>query len=488
MKKLLCLLLGSLCLTAWGQFDSPQLETYEPADKKVRRKMFRYMVANHGLYAILPSPSSSRKLIVRKTDHLLNWKGENEIDLTVGKSVPKMEKVLAVGPKLLLFTSMINRKSKMQRVMVQEIDTESLTLVGERETLGAVPVINVNTPAAFQFRHSDDSSKVLAYVNHTGKFEEEEAHSLFVINQDLQLLWSHTEKLPYKEGLLGIQQIVLSNTGDVALSAVKSEIVSQALFTARTALREIKFFVYRNEGQEQQEYNYEQEDVSDLITQYKMDFTKDGKLVVGGFYVESGSRLFGTFLMHYAPEQAEPILNSFNRWTATEKYEIREIENYFGGFALKKMILRQDGGVVVVGEYRSREEDQRYYGNILIVNTDGDGEVEWARTVPKFQRSATLTHYLSYQLMVQPDRLSFFFTDHIRNHEPGQGQVYNFGGGELAVITLATVGLDGTMEKEILMGPRKYGIFLLPRYGFQTSSRTAYLRTKHRMHKVVFVP
>jgi hypothetical protein len=146
----------------------------------------------------------------------------------------------------------------------------------------------------------------------------------------------------------------------------------------------------------------------------------------------------------------------------------RKAELY--NFALDDLILRNDGGAVLVAEQFYVYEDQEFdnfgvgfnrfgnpnnavrtnyfynYNDIIVVNIRPTGEIEWTARIPKKQETVNDGgYYSSYAMSIQPTGLYFLYNDNARNFDDKKpGRIYNFSGND-SVMTVAQIQKDGNV-------------------------------------------
>ncbi|MGV3636882.1 MAG: hypothetical protein ACO1NQ_04450, partial [Flavobacteriales bacterium] len=173
---------------------------------------------------------------------------------------------------------------------------------------------------------------------------------------------------------------------------------------------------------------------------------------------------------------------------ATKRAERKGEEMELVLYDLDELVVRDDGGVVMVGEqYRyysttvctttqnggqsCRTVDHYVYNDIVVVNVDPTGNIEWATKIPKRQHTTNDGGYFSsYAMTVKGDKMYFVFNDSGKNlflKEGGKIAPFKLTGKE-ALITLATVESDGTVHREALLDPEKGETITRPKACVQT--------------------
>jgi hypothetical protein len=177
-------------------------------------------------------------------------------------------------------------------------------------------------------------------------------------------------------------------------------------------------------------------------------------------------------------------------------------------YALDELVLRSDGGAVLIAEQyyveqrndyndryydpyryggfgyrglRSRfynpyyspygynnYRDNNYYYNyndIIVVNIRPNGEIEWTARIPKQQVTSNDGGYFSsYAMSIVRDKFYFVYNDNYKNHDPKRkdNKWYNYNGRN-SVITLAEVSKDGAVRINPVYNNREAGITTRPK-------------------------
>jgi len=178
--------------------------------------------------------------------------------------------------------------------------------------------------------------------------------------------------------------------------------------------------------------NIEMELEEKFITDLQLAFTKKGDIIGAGFYSEEGTKsIKGSYYIklnkNKIPERQEKRLRRRSEQGKTvELYE----------YDLDRLILRDDGGVVLLAEQyyistysrsanfasdpyaNNRREvvNNYHYNDIIIVNINPDGNIEWANKIPKQQTtSGDNGYYSSYQPAVIKNKIYLFYNDNPKN-------------------------------------------------------------------------
>ncbi|RME12050.1 MAG: hypothetical protein D6816_01385 [Bacteroidetes bacterium] len=194
-----------------------------------------------------------------------------------------------------------------------------------------------------------------------------------------------------------------------------------------------------------------------------------------------------------------------------------ELYNY----SLDRLILRSDGGAVLVAEqfyieretyyrdyyptygyypygyynsyYRnSRDIDYLYnYNDIIVVNIRPDGDLQWTARIPKWQETRNDGgYYSSYAMSIVRDKLYFLFNDDARNFDPKRkgDRIYKYTGNN-EMMVLAEMNLQGDVQTYPVISSDG-GVTLRPKMCKQTGLRELLLfgeaKRGFRLGKMIF--
>jgi hypothetical protein len=147
-------------------------------------------------------------------------------------------------------------------------------------------------------------------------------------------------------------------------------------------------------------------------------------------------------------------------------------------FVLDNIILRKDGGIIVVAEsyhktlrprnnafandpyggYAYGEVSATYYfEELMVLSMAPTGDIEWKDVLIKSQiSSGDNGRFSSYIMMNRGSHIGFVFNDEVRYRTN---------------VIQYLVDPSGDLQREIILNSRKYDLYLMPQYGKQVSSR-----------------
>ena len=472
-----------------------------------------------GFYALrlqrkggLLSGTKPQKIFIEKYDEDMNLKKAKEIDLHYKKKKRDFEKVLLLNHQFYLLTSFFNKAHKTNYLFVQSIRKKTLKLNHKITKIAETPARDEYRDGKFNIRISKDSSKVLIYSQLPYQKKAQERFSLQVFNNNFERIWEKDIILPYADNRFAIKDYRVDNQGNAYLLGVLYE--SKTGFLRRNVSYQYIILAYNNDGEATEEYavNLPEKFITDLTFRV----AKDGKLICSGFYSEKGTySIKGTYFFQLDPKTGE-VFNknhkAFDFDFVTEYYSSRKRKRAKRAeksgnakrsaelyqYSLNDLILRSDGGAVLVAEqfYIEREDYDRYgypyyggyssyryrqsnsveyhynYNDIIVVNIQPNGEIQWTSRIPKRQETINDGgYYSSYAMANVRDKICFVYNENPKNFGARKNnRRYGFNGSR-SVLALTEVGMDGSISTFLLADNKKEGIITRPKVCKQIGKR-----------------
>ncbi|MEM8527917.1 MAG: hypothetical protein AAGG68_24970 [Bacteroidota bacterium] len=429
-----------------------------------------------GMYALRVKDITDEdraRVYIERYDRDLRLKKAQEIELKYKKKDRKFEDVIYHGGQLYLLTSFHNQAKKKNYLFKQKISNERLQISDrDIEMIGQLDTRNILRDGGFDLVQSRDTSKLMVYHQLPYKKGEPENFKLRVFDESFSELWSKDISLPYNNEIFSVEEYRVDNQGNVYLLGV---LYQDRARTRRNGLPNYQYIIltYTKDGSQANEYKIKLRDkfITDLT------FRPDGKgnLVCSGFYSERGTySIKGTYFFRINTETKEifnenskafdfEFLTEFlseNKKRRAKDAERsgntrRQAELY--SFSLDELILRSDGGALLIGEqyyvYEDFYQDFRtgfnrrdyyyHYNDIIIVNIRPTGEIEWATRIPKRQVTRNDGgYYSSYAMSIVRDKIYFVFNDNNRNFSDNRDRLYNFNGRN-SIVSIVEVNKNG---------------------------------------------
>lgn len=456
---------------------------------------------SYGFYALRQkseSTFSDERAYAEIYDNKMSLLRSQRLELKYKGKMREFEDLVMVGGKLYFLTSFNNRAKNKNYLFRQEVDKKSLQLSSKLIKMGEIDSRDEYRDGAFSLVVSSDSSKVLVHSQLPYKKREPERFSFQVFDNQFNPLWSKDVVLPYPDGGFTIEEYRIDDQGNVYLLGIVYG--DTRLERNGNPTYQYTILAYLNNGEDFQEFRLGLGDK--FVTDLTFRIDKSGDLVCSGFYSEKGtSSIKGTYYFKLNAKTKDVYnqnLMAFDFDFLTEdlsdRRKRRALEAEREGdtergpelyrFSLDELILRSDGGALLVAEqffinertYRYWDGTFRtdyfyYYNDIIVVNIKPNGEIEWATRIPKRQETVNDGgYYSSYAMSIVRDRLYFIFNDNSRNFEKDNNRLYNFNG-KYSIIALIELFKDGSYAAYPLSSNRDADVVTRPQICKQIGSR-----------------
>ncbi len=421
------------------------------------------------------------QLLQRSQELQLKYKGNRR----------RFEDMVKLNGQFYFFTSFLNEAQRMNYLFFQTLNQKMIPS-GNVVKIAETPAPNQARPGRFEIAVSEDSTKVFIFSQLDSKKREPERFTFRIFDNQLQLIWKKDIILPYSEQQFEVEDYKFDEAGNVFLLGKQ---YLSGTRDSRGGIPNYQYIIlaYTKNGEDKHEYQIGMKDR--FITDLTFKMGNDGKLVCAGFYSEQDANsVKGTCFFNLDLEQkkvsnvrfsefdfefrAQGLGSGSSRRAArAEGEDNRDREAELRQYSLDKLILRSDGGAVLIAEqyfvlerFRNNFAQNRFfrwdpffydpmmmnnqqvdyvfnYNDIIVVNIRPDGSIEWSARIPKLQRTLNDGgYYSSYAMAVVRDRLFFVFNDNSRNFaEDGSDRLYNIDT-RRPVLTLAEVTKDGELQ------------------------------------------
>jgi hypothetical protein len=431
-------------------------------------------------------------------------------------SVPKIkgenvryEQILLLNGNLILFTSYYDKAEGTNAVYAQFIDHTGKN-ISDVKQLNKFSAQQKKNTGNFEVVLSQDSSMILLCSSEPFEKYANEKLSYKVFDGNLNHIWSTELELPYSGKELKISNHILDSYGNVHMLAkvVRNEKGEKGqanyYFT-------ILSYIYKEDAVKEYELSLRDKSISDIA--FKLSNT--GDLIAAGFYSnttrgqqstntqfgfnvmatqEQKSLVAGTFFMKIDQRTQKVISRGIKEFDKTFLSEFMSTKNIEKGkelysYLIDHLIIREDGGVILVGEqyfssmicnYDPRTGIRNcnyhyYYNDIVVVNINPDGSIDWARKIPKKQHSVNdRGFYSSYICVYDTDKLFLLFNDNPKNIGLKEERKMRYMNNPLkAIVMLASIDDKGVMTRSPLFSAKDQKVIVRPKIFRQTGSNTA---------------
>ncbi|MBK6883084.1 MAG: hypothetical protein IPH05_09115 [Flavobacteriales bacterium] len=465
-----------------------------------------------------------KERFLRKMDASHRIVYQKLLPMEIDKDDHALETVQVLDDRILVFSSYFDKKADINTLFVRSFSEAGFAPMGRMQRV-AVMAAEGRRAGSFSVRISPDERMILVDQQLPYEKEGRERFKLSVFDRDLTPMWERSVDLPYLDSEFAVVETRVTNDGAVIMIGNKyaEKRAAKELRKDGKATYTYHVLTYQNDGSEPEDNPI---DIADKFLQdLTLNIGDEGEILCGGFYGKKGSfAVSGTFFLKLDQNTKQVTHSSFKEFDAdfitqymTEKEEAKaskradkkgeEIELY--NYELRDIVRRTDGGAVMVGEqYRfyvtttttsspnggtTTTTTYHYiYNDIIVVNVDPSGEIEWAAKVPKRQHSTNDGgRYSSYAMVVKEDNIYLLFNDSGKNLflTPGD-KVEPFRYGKDMLITLATINGDGKVSREALLAQEKREAMTRPKAGVQIGDDRLFIyanwRKDHQYGTVTF--
>lgn len=418
------------------------------------------------------------------------------------------EGVIFTKDNVITFTSLFDKKAGIKQLYASTYDQAGFGQLKHFEKIASISAEKAKNSGNFNIYHSPDRSKIAVSLSAPIDKDKEakEGFEIRVYNADMEQLWSQQIVLPYEDDLFGYESLRIDNDGSLVI-----------LGTKYAEKREGK--ALRREGKPSYEYHlltFKQNDpvpedhaivVADKFLQdLQLGVGKEGDIICAGFFGNKGSfSTRGTFFLRLDRNTKAIVHESYKEFSdnfiteymtekeakkATKKADKKKEDLELYSFDMHDLIQREDGGVVLVAEqfrtYTICTTDSKgntsctthfIYNDVIVVNVDPDGNIEWASKVPKRQHTTNSQLYSGCAVEVKGDKIYVLFNDSGENLflKPGDRFKQFELTGKDALVVLATVNSDGTTEREALFSPERRDVILRPQDCVELSNEKMFI-------------
>ena len=457
----------------------------------------------YGFYALRKrdtGPLSTEQVYVELYDGKMRLKQSQKLELKYKGKLRDFEDLVMVGGDLYLLTSFNNQAKKKNYLFYQKLNSKFRP---EKDPvyLAEIDTRNKVQEGLFDLEISKDSSKVLVYNELPYRKNTPERFAFRVFDNEFNPIWSKDVELPYNDGNFVIEEYRIDSKGNVYLLGVLYKDKARVRRQGNPNYQYI-ILAYSQNGEKVDEYKIGLRDK--FITDLTFRISRQGDLVCSGFYSEKGTySIKGTYFFRINTESKEVLVKNLMAFDfeflteylpdgqrrkaarAEESGNVRKSPELYR-FSLDELVLRSDGGALLVAEqyyvyeryYRYWDGTLRYdyyynYNDIIVVNIRPNGEIEWSTRIPKQQSTINDGGYFSsYAMSIVKDRLYLIFNDNSRNFDPKNAgrRLFNYNG-KYSIIALTEIRKDGTVNTYPLFHNSDAAIITRPKICKQIGSR-----------------
>ena len=410
----------------------------------------------------------SKNVVLERFSHLLTPELSRTIDLKNARLI----KLYALQSGLLVVRSEFNRLSQNNQLIAQLYNYD-LKENGKQVILAEAKVLEYGDRGNFRLRLSDNQQFIsLLYSEPNKQKNIVISHSLFTA--DLKLVRQKKTELPIAFEEFIIRDFDVNNKGVVVLICSQLEEKRRRLLDYSHSL-----YVFDNEG------------IRDFVVSDSMEL-KSSRLVYDrrqdrsklvAFYGYNNARgIEGTLFFELNDSLTDGVL-SMNNFSQKLIQDInineRNGESISDGFEIIEVVPRTDGGMLVIAEQKeiateddvvmvngipqSTSKNIYNFNELLAINYDSEGYVDWYKVITKNQTTINDGGYFSSAVVFVGDKfVQLIFNDQLRS----SGDVMQY-----------TLYNNGVVESARLLKNQLENVVIIPTESKQVSSNKVIIPT-----------
>lgn len=405
-------------------------------EKSFQRSFVKVIGQNSKGFFILRSPSSfsnkQDQLRLRDNKAEISFINNNlttnwTYQLNYLSSEAEIQDVAFFNDSLFVFYAEINKESNKNLLFAQKINLVKGVPDTQAILIDEITFEKRRNRGMFYIKKSKNDNLICTMYKQTNTDDEKLNINIKVMDTSFTTVWIKKYKTDFYDGVLYLNDFKLSNDSNVYILT--------SLDLDKKLLRDKKYTLnvasINNEKLEPISLVLDKFFINDL--KLEIDYINN-QIILAGFYSELNS--FSSAGLVYAKilfksKKATLFTESFKAKFLNEFSSERtinrgaELINYY----IDKLVLRTDGGVILVSESNYVTESTNYnsyyqlyttsytyhYDNVLLFSINPNGKIHWESIVRKNQVSEDdAAFYSSYILTVDIDKVQLFYNKFIR--------------------------------------------------------------------------
>jgi len=522
-------LLFSLVNHSLAQSKSKKIDVVFGEEQKESKKLTLVDIIGHdytGIYALKTKYkllNYNNNIVIEHFDNKMNRTNSVKLSLTYKKKYKFLEAFMHIDDILYLYTSHPDKKTKKNLLFVETINKQSLLPNNDIKKIAEIDFSKSNrrNAGSFNFDYSRDSSKVLIYYELPFDKGEKKRIEVHIFDNRLNKLWEKKITFPKEDELIDIEDVEVDNMGNVHFLSLDYKDKRKSKRKGKPNYN-YEIISYYSNGELRKNYPILIE--GKFLTDMKIAINDEGDIICGGFYSEEGTfSIMGSYFLKVNSESKEIINKNFKEFgidfitqnmtlkeeKKTKKKDKKGKDTELFEYALDNIVLRDDGGAVLIGEQyyiysrtyyttdangNSTLHETYYYvyNDIIVISLSAQGTIDWNAKIPKKQISSNDGgFYSSYVLAVVKDKLYFVFNDNPENlYYKGKGEIANYQRRKESLVVMVEVDSKGNQNKEALFSSKDVEINIRPKVSEQISKSELVLfgqkKRTHQFAKITF--
>lgn len=427
---------------------------------------------------------------------------------TIGGEISVFENILLLESKIWLFSSAVQENKKI--LYAAPISPDQANPIGSPIMIDQFVYVGnrQRTPVQFEIIESKDAKSILVLHNFPFEKYNNEIFSYKFFNSNMELKWAKEIELPYKDQFFKLSNHLVDPSGNVhMISAISPERVKGGATDRGIPNKKYNLLTYYPKENKLKEFEITLGEK--YVSSLSFALSPQGDLIIGGFYSNSAMySIAGTFYLCVDPKTRRVVssnLKAFEKNFLMEFMPEKKIKKglELSDFYFDHFIVREDGSAVFIAEqyymqviytyndpfgygmnsfgygspyYYSRNNYnyQYYYNELIIVNVNPQGEIEWTKKIPKKQISTNDGgYYSSYALASTDQAIYILFNDNPRNSAEYRAKsvdLYTMSKPSKSTAMLVVVNESGKISYQPLFSQKDMNLILRPKMHFQSSA------------------
>lgn len=365
--------------------------------------------ANGKIYALATRKKDYFVKVFNAEDMSLEHTHELNLENFKNKE-PQFEEIAVVDGKILMLGSLYDKKAKIANMLAAEISADGKE-VSNRKVLFSTKVTKNKERGAFYIKESPDGDRLL--ILHAALFEKEEViqYEIKLVNNNLEIIAEHLEKVPYKDrkGLeFDIADFDVNFNDDIFI------VINESYRDKKTKTNNEKFQLHTFLAA-----NGHKKEVIDIaftdkeIINCEMLASDNGKIKLVGFYSsvrkngKANKELKGVYASIVDANTKSVDQLKFNEFDFDTKVKLIGERRAKKGkdvkplYSTHSLIEKEDGGLILLSEYQlvvvgsssgigplQVTPITHINNEIIVTSINPDGSVGWSNVIPKKQKAA----------------------------------------------------------------------------------------------------
>jgi hypothetical protein len=441
--------------------------------------------ANTWRYMNKSKLNSASEFVLKQFNNNLEEIKSVEIELNTDNSDRRLEKIIQVDQKIVLFYSLKDRKAKTASLYAETMNINTLERNNDIKTISSITVSHkkILKQVAFTFCLSEDASKIFILNNIPSKEDEEnDAYQFSVYDSGINIVWNKNVSLPTLKSSYVNLDFKLTNDGDIFIlgqkfggdknnSLIKGQINTSYEITS-----------YKNNGTEKAVFPITTPK-DKFITSLKFSQDNEKNIRVAGFYENPDKKALKKGEYKYSNYPQGTFHIKLNGTTGDEisssTLDFKSNYKNLTYLKLNDFIISDNGSAFLIAEQErittsttttsqgvSSSRTLHTNSGIVLAGISNEGTVNWSQYIQKNQNTENDEGYFnSYSYFVQENMITLFYNDHVKNISLSDqdGKVTKWRGKKRnTVLMMASVSTEGKLSRKLLLEPKQAEVMIRP--------------------------